>query len=181
MNADPYAPPAYRIVTAPFIFWGGRMLAVLRAVSLMVFWLTLFVIYRTGVIAIEGPAGRAAGIVSAMLVGMYFEVGWSIRIYGTEFTLYFATALLLYCLVRGIRVNDWPHLTWIGLGFALGLGLLSKVSFALLAGPPMVVALGLVVTGRMPGLSIWKLLASAAIATVIAGPFYYLHGKVACM
>jgi hypothetical protein len=110
---------------------------------------------------------------------MYLEVGWSIRIYGTEFTLYFSTALLLYCLARGTRIYPRPHLTWIGLGFALGLGMLSKVSFPLIAGPPLLVAGVLVLMRKMPGLSIWKLIASAAIAFVMAWPFYSRHWQTA--
>jgi hypothetical protein len=174
MDEDPNRPPAYRLVSLPFIFTGIRMLALLRAISLLVFWLTLYVIYRTCTITLDGPTGKAAGIFAVLLLSMYVEVNWSIRVYGTEYTLYFATALMLLCVACAMREGR-SHLVWIGLGFAVGLGFLSKVSFALLAIPMGCVLVRLIFTGRLPGLSLWKLTGSAIIAAAMCWPWYHLH------
>ncbi len=175
LNSDPWIPPAYRILSAPFVFTGIRMLAMLRAISLAVFWLSLYLTYRTGAAVLPGPSGKVAGITAAMLLGLYSEIGWSVRVYGTEHTLYLATALLLFCIALATRSQVESHRTWIWLGVALGLGLLSKVSFVFIAGPAIGMVVILMILGRMPGLAWWKLLASMLIALAMTWPYYHLH------
>jgi hypothetical protein len=172
---DPNRPPGYRIITLPFIFTGIRMLALLRAISLLFFWLTLYVIYRICTVTLDGLAGKAAGIFAVFLLSLYVEINWSIRVYGTEFTLYFSTALMLLCVACATRDSGRSHLTWMGLGFAVGLGFLSKVSFALLAVPVGCVVVESILAGRLPGLSLWKVAGAAAIAAVMCWPYYHLH------
>jgi hypothetical protein len=174
-NQDPYRPPGYRLVSLPFIFTGIRMLALLRAVSLWVFWLTLFVVYRICTVTLDGPRGKAAGIFAVLLLSMFVEINWSIRVYGTEYTLYFSTALMLLCVACALRESSSAHRIWIGLGFSVGLGFLSKLSFALLAAPVACFVLGLMFIGRVPGLSIRKIIGAVIIAGLMCWPYYHLH------
>ena len=175
INADHNRPPGYRIVSLPFVFLGVRMLPMLRGLSLGVFWVTLYLIYRTVAIVIDGPAGKIAGIVAAALTALYLEVGWSVRLYGTEYTLYFSVALMLFCLARSTRAAGNDAGTWTGLGFALGLGILSKLSFVLLALPVGCVVLTLVLFRQLPGLSVLKLIGALAIGCLMAWPYYRYH------
>ncbi len=175
MHADHDRPPGYRIVSLPFVFLRTRMLPTLRAVSLIVFWATLGVMYRTAVVVLPGGAGRAAGAAAAMLAAIYLEVGWSVRVYGTEYTLYFAVAAVLWCFARGLRPGRPPGWTWAWLGLSLGLGILSKLSFLFLAAPVGLVVLAMSITGRLPGLPPGRLCGAAAIGLALAFPWYRYH------
>ncbi len=175
VNADPNRPPGYRVVSLPFVFLGTRMLPTLRAVSLLAFWATLWVTYRTAVVAVPGPAGRAAGAIAALLLSLYLEVGWSVRVYGTEYTLYLAVALMIWCFARAARRDRPVGWTWLWLGLSLGLGILSKMSFLFLAGPVGLVVLTLSITRRLPGLPVGWLCAAATIGAAMAYPYYHTH------
>ncbi len=175
VNADHDRPPGYRIASLPFVFLGTRMLPTLRAVSLLVFWATLAVMYRTAVVAVPGPGGQAAGAVAAVLASIYLEVGWSVRVYGTEYTLYLAVATMLWCLARALRPGRRPGWTWAWLGLSLGLGILSKMSFLFLAGPVGLVVLAMSLTGRLPGLPVGRLCAAAGVGAAMAFPWYRYH------
>ena len=175
INADHDRPPGYRIASLPFEFLGMRMLPTLRAVSLVVFWATLGVVYRTAAVVLPGWPGRAAGAVAAMLVSIYLEIGWSVRVYGTEYTLYLAVAVMLWCAARALVPRDRPGWTWVWLGLALGLGILSKMSFLFLAGPVGLVVLAMSIAGRLPGLPVGRLFGAAAIGAAMAFPWYRYH------
>ena len=175
INADHHRPPGYRMVAAPFLFLGVAMLPMLRALSLGLFWMTLYILYRTATLVLDGAAGKIAGLVTATLVGLYLEVGWAARLYGTEYTLYFSVALLLWCVARSTTESGRSTSTWILLGFSLGLGVLSKLSFLFLAAPAGAVVFGLVLRKKLPGLTIWKLLGALLIGCAMARPYYRYH------
>jgi hypothetical protein len=174
VNADPNRPPAFRVASLPLLYLGTRVLPTLRAVSLIVFWATLLVMYQTAVVAVPGPAGKAAGAIAAILASLYLEVGWSVRVYGTEYTLYFAVALMLWCFARAARA-DRPGWTWLWLGLALGIGILSKMSFLFLAGPVGLLVGVLSLTKRLPGLPFGRLCGAAVIGAAMAFPWYRYH------
>ena len=175
LNADPARPPGYRIASLPFVFLGTRMLPTLRAASLLVFWATLVVMYRTAAVALPGRAGVAAGAIAALLASIYLEVGWSVRVYGTEYTLYLAVAVMLWCFARALHPGRPPGWTWLWLGLSLGIGILSKMSFLFLAGPVGLLVLGLSLTRRMPGLPIGRLCGAAVVGAAMAFPWYRYH------
>ncbi len=175
LHRDVQRPPGYRVVSLPFVYLQTAVLPTLRAVSLAVFWATLYVIYRTGRAALPGPVGVAAGALSAALVAVYLEVGWSVRVYGTEYTLYLAVAAMLLCVARATRPAGLTHGTWVGLGLALGLGVLSKLSFLMLAAPVGALAGVLVLTGRLPGLTMRRLVGAAGVGAAIDYPYYRYH------
>ncbi len=175
LHADIYRPPAYRIFTAPLLGLHLPMLAKLRAISFLFFWATLFVIYRVCTAALPFPAGRAAGMLTVTLICLSPEIGWSIRIYGTEYPLYFATALTLFFLVRSTGPRAPSHWNWIGLGIALAIGLLSKFSFVLLAAPLMATAAVLIFRRKLPGLLPVHFAAAIVLAAVLSLPYYSYH------
>ena len=90
--------------------------------------------------------------------------------FSTEGPLYLATAAMLYCVIR-IWFDNPRHLSsWVGLGTAVGIGLLAKASFLAILVPLLV--LWLVVERRqdlgIPSLAKeWK---AGVLALLIAGP-----------
>jgi hypothetical protein len=97
--------------------------------------------------------------------------------FGTEAPLYLATSAMLLYLFRSLNDGAEHSRDWIGLGIAVGLGLLSKTSF-LLIGPPALLC-WLVVARRkklvVQWLGFW--LKAGIVATLIAGPWWLLHAK----
>jgi Dolichyl-phosphate-mannose-protein mannosyltransferase len=175
LHDDIYRPPAYRIFTAPLLTMHLPMLAKLRTTSFLFFWATLFVVYRICTTTLPFPAGRAAGMLAVVLICLSPEIGWSIRIYGTEYPLYFATALTLLFLIRSAGPRAPSHWSWIGLGIALAIGLLSKFSFVLLAAPLMATAAIFIFRRKLPGLPPVHFAAAVALAAVLSLPYYSYH------
>jgi hypothetical protein len=181
LHNDPNRPPGLRVVSLPFVFLGTKMLPTLRMMSLLCFWLTLWLVYKTVRTVVPGPGGITAAIAAIMALSLDLEVGWSIRVFGTEYVLYLSVALAMYALARAAVSENRSHWTWILLGLSLGLGMLSKVSFVMLAGPAGLVAMSMALTGRLPGLSVKPALATlrlagaALIGTLICGPYYRYH------
>ncbi len=175
MNADHNRPPGYRIVALPFVYVGTAILPTLRGLSHLLFLVTLVIVYLTCATAVPGNSGKAAGLSAAMLVALFSTVGWAIRVFGTEYTLYFSVALMLLCLARATRPGLNRHLTWIGLGFAMGLGVLSKLSFITMAAPAGLLAFILIQNKKLPGLSLLALIGAVIIGSSMAYPWYRFH------
>jgi hypothetical protein len=175
INADHNRPPGYRIPALPLVYLGTPILPTLRELSHLFFWATLAIVYLTCTTAVPGNAGRAAGLAAAILLSLYLTVGWAIRVFGTEYTLYFSVALMLLCLARATRPDLHRHLTWIGLGLAMGLGVLSKLSFITIAAPAGLLAFILIQNRQLPGLSLLGLIGSTVIGAAMAYPWYRFH------
>ena len=171
IHDDIYRPPAYRLFTAPLLSLHLPMLAKLRATSLLFFWATLVIIYKTCTTALPTSTGPLAGLLAVILISLSPEIGWSIRIYGTEYPLYFATALALFFVIRSTKSNS-AHWNWIGLGIALAIGLLSKFSFVLLAAPLMATAVIFLFRKKLPGLPPIHFAAAITLAAGLSLLYY---------
>src|SRR5262249_35301639 len=99
--------------------------------------------------------------------------------FGTDAPLYLATAAMLYYLFVLWSDSSEHFGTWIGLGLAIGLGLLSKASFIPIALPVLVFSWA-VSLRRNPGFSsLLPMLKAGALALLVAGPWWVLNLKAA--
>lgn len=175
-------PPAYRILAAPLLGLFGFHPAVARIESLICFALSVAFIY----LLTKRIANASAGAIAALIFSLSPVVVSAISWYGSEGPLYLATSAMLYYLCR--IWTDSPHLetergSWIGLGLAVGLGLLAKTSFILIGLPVLIFAWGqsLMASRRHPEARSTSapLLRATALAFMMAVPWWALNFRSA--
>jgi 4-amino-4-deoxy-L-arabinose transferase-like glycosyltransferase len=164
----PYRPPAYRLMAIPVTLTIGPKLLVLRAIGVLAFLASAWLMYRAVAIASD----RRAGLLAAMLFGCSLGMIDACRWYGTESTSYLAIAGSMWCMFRLVRDPRAPHRWWIGLGVAIGVGLLSKMSFPWIVGPMYGVILIAAIAKQVPWRTIGKLALAGVVALLVAGPWY---------
>ena len=168
-------PPAYRILALPVLGTIGFHTVALRLISLTCFVLSALLVY----LAVRRVASAAGGGFAALIFCLSPIVIRANMWFSTEGPLYLATAALLYCVIRIWYDNQSHWSNWVGLGTAVGIGLLAKASFLAILVPLLV--LWLVVEHRrdlgIPSLAKeWK---AGLLAFVIAGPWWILNIKPA--
>jgi 4-amino-4-deoxy-L-arabinose transferase-like glycosyltransferase len=161
-------PPAYRMIVAPITIPFGVSAAGVRYISIAVFAVTLAIIYRLG----RRLAGPACGAFIVLLLTTGPTMLLCAVKFGTEFPLYLSVAGSLYFLTRRLQTPQRSLSDVLGLGFFLGLGLLSKTSFVMVAAPMMAVAFVLAWRGNMPGLSPAFVLKAALVGGLLAFPWW---------
>ncbi len=173
--ADTSRPPAYRILALPFLALTGFHTTVARLSSLVWFALSAWFIYA----ATRRVASQVAAAFAVLIFSLSPEiVSASIR-FGTEGPLYLSTGAMLYYLFACWDGGSERRLNWIGLGLALGLGALSKSSFAAIAAPVLVFWF---VARCWMNLGLPKLTAlykACALGVIIAAPWWLLDEKEA--
>ena len=117
------------LVATPFF---GANLTTLRAVSLAAFVGALWFLYW----GVRAVAGEGAGLLVVMLLAVSPIVTFAVQVFGTECSLYLSVAATFCFLLQAIASPSPAPRAWIGLGIALGVGTLSKVSFPLIVGLP---------------------------------------------
>lgn len=166
-------PPAFRILALPFLALFGFHAMTARLVSLVCFGLSSWYTY----LAASRIANRFAGAFAALIFALSPEVISASIFFSTDAPLYLATsAMLFYTFVCWRDGSEHPG-NWIGLGLAVGLGFLSKASFAAIAFP--VLAFWFVVSrwghfGIPPIASQRK---AGALALLVAAPWWVLNVK----
>src|SRR5271166_4026701 len=168
-------PPAYRVLVLPVLGLFGFHVTLARLVSLACFALSSWFIY----LAARRVGSRAAGAFAVLVFALSPEVISASMFFGTEGSLYLATSAMLYYILASWTDKSEHTGNWIGLGLAIGLGFLSKTSFVLIALP--VLAFWLVIE-RYGHLRIPRLASqakAAALAFVVAGPWWVLNIKAA--
>jgi len=168
-------PPAYRLLALPLLGLLGFHTTTARCTSLICYALSSLFVY----LASRRIAGRGAGGF-AMLCFLLSPVVVSASIwFSTEGPLYLATSAMFYFLFRIWDDRTEQSIGWIGLGLAIGLGLLSKASFIAIMAPVMLLWL---VAGRWERIgighliSLWK---AGLVALIVAGPWWALNIKPA--
>ena len=168
-------PPAYRILALPFLSLFGFHTTLARMVSLTCFALSAWFIY----LAARNIDGKVAGAIAVLIFALAPDVVSASMFFGTDAPLYLATSAMLYYLFAFWSEPSERPRNWIGLGAAVGLGFLSKTSFAIIALP--VLAFALVVRHYkyfgIPSLA--SQLKAAGLASIIAGPWWLLNVKKA--
>lgn len=155
LRLDPLRPPLHRVLALPVSIPARADLFALRLCSFALFLVAALLMAD----AVRAVAGAAAGITAFLLLLAAPILVHSTRIFGTEYAMLLAAALLVWSLAR-------RHAA--GVAIAIGLGLLTKASFLLAALPLLAVALLLQVLPRR------TLALSCAIGVVLALP-WWLH------
>lgn len=173
----PERPFAYRVVALPFTFLWGPRIEVMRLSSLACYAGAAILIFLTG----RRMAGQQAGIIAAMLFLLSPTViASSVRFY-TEGVTYLAVAALLFSGARVLTAEKLSTLDWIGLGLCSGFGLLTKISFMVMAVLPLLLLY--VFTSRQFGIrqSTWFFAKAAVIAAAVSAPWWIKNHAAALM
>src|SRR5208337_823936 len=160
-------PPGYRLLALPFLSVFGFHTTIARMVSLACYGLSAWFIYR----AANRIGGQVSGTIAVLIFALSPEVVSASIVFGTDPPLYLAVSAMLYYLFSIWSDSRELPTNWIGLGLAVGLGFLSKASFALIALP--VLAFALVVRHyKYPGVpSVSSQFKAGVLASLIAGPW----------
>jgi hypothetical protein len=157
---DPLRPPAYRVFALPF----PSKVIVLRSVSLAVSLIALALL----VLAVRGVSTTSGALLAAAMAlampGVLTSAGW----FGTEYPLFLAVAILMAALI--------PRVSAIGVALAVALGLLSKTTFVVIAGPALLVAL---LFARRDRRAVSQLFAGGVAGAAIAAGWWLWHARPA--
>lgn len=168
-------PPAYRLFAVPVLALFGFHPTTARLVSLLCFALSAAFIY----LATRRIASQLAGAFAVLIFCLSPQVVSASIWFSTEGPLYVATSAMLYYLFMSWTDPSERSSKWIGLGLAVGLGLLSKTSFLLLSLPVLAFAV-VAARCRHVGVSPLKSLCKAgALALLIAGPWWVFNSRSA--
>ncbi len=172
VSEDRTRPPAYRLLVLPITLIFGAPAALLRFIALAGLGLSVGLTFLIA----QRIAGRTAGAFTvAFLCLCPIVVGPGMRFY-VDYPYYLAIAALLYFLL-----GDWQPSSrnWLGLGLAVGLGLLAKPPFLLMGMPLLLLA------GILRHYQIWTgpdlLTLGKALGTgiVVALPWWIFNAKPA--
>lgn len=167
IGGDPFRPPAYRLFALPFLALFGFHTVLARFLTLGFWVATAVLIYLTS----RRIASPVAGAVAVLIFCLAPEVLSASIFFSTEGPLFLATSAMLYFL-WDYWSDGSPRNHWIGLGLTLAVGLLSKITFVLIAFP--ILALALVSDrARNHGMQqVKELLKAGALAFIIAAPWW---------
>jgi len=166
-------PPAYRILSLPVFAVAGFHPFVARLVSLACFSVASWFVYK----AAGRIASPVAGAISVLVFALSPEVLAASMFFGTDTSIYLATAATLYYVFACWTGDSELRSNWIGLGLALGLGFLSKPSFAVIALPIFAYWWALDRWGHLELPKLNSRRKAAALALVIAAPWWLLRIK----
>jgi hypothetical protein len=168
LTEDRIRPPAYRLLTLPFVVLFGFSPFKTRLVSIGFFVVSLLLIS----LPLKRLATPMAGAIAVLVLVLSPIMIFSIMIFGTEFPLFFAVASTIYFVFKDWGRPQESKYGWIGLGLSLGLGALAKTSFALIAGPMMLILLFEVWRRMIDVPSIQFLLKGVLLGCFIALPWW---------
>jgi len=164
-------PPAYRLLALPVVAVFGFHATTARLVSLACYGLSCGFIY----LATRRIAGRGAASFAVLVFALSPEVVAGSIFFGTDAPLYLAVSAFLYYLFKVWTDGTEQGKNWIGLGLALGLGLLAKASFFAIAVPVLAFWW---VAGHYKWIdvpSIRTQFKAGLLAALIAGPWWVLN------
>lgn len=164
-------PPAYRLIADPILAVFGTATATARLVSLACFSLAAWFVFLSGRLL----GGRVAGAFAALLFCLSPEVIAASSFFGTDASLYLATSAMLFFLFRRLRDSDVQSWDWIGLGFAVSLGFLSKTSFFVLGPPGLLVWLAVCIHQKRGRQGVLFLMKAGLLSALLAGPWWYFN------
>ncbi len=169
IGGDIRRPPANLLVALPFLVVFGFHTAVARFVTLACWGISAWFIYLTT----RRIASPTAGAVAALVFCLSPEVISASIFFSTEGPFFLATASMLYFVSAYWSDEAEPRRrNWIGLGLAIGLGFLSKSSFALIAVPVLLITL-FFARRRQPSLpTTISFIKAAALGVIIAAPWW---------
>ena len=164
-------PPAYRILALPVLGLFGFHTAVARLLTLALFGFSGWFVY----LATCRIGSRVAGAFAVLVFCLSPQVVSASIWFSTEGTLYLATSAMLYyvfvCWADGSGRRD----TWVGLGLAIGLGLLSKASFIVIAVPLLLLWFVLGRWGQVGLPNLTSQRKAGLLALFVAAPWWLLN------
>src|SRR6266849_7770067 len=168
IGGDIRRPPANLLVALPFLVVFGFHTAVARFVTLACWGISAWFIYLTT----RRIASPTAGAVAALVFCLSPEVISASIFFSTEGPFFLATSVMLY-FVSFYWSDGVEHPRgWIWLGLAIGLGLLSKSSFVLIAVPVLAVTF-LFVRRNHPNVpALASFIKAGVLAFVVAAPWW---------
>jgi len=168
IGGDIRRPPANLLLALPFLTVFGYHTAIARLVTLACWGVSSWLIYLT-VRRISSPA---AATIAVLVFCLSPEVISSSVFFSTEGPFFLATALMFYCASFYWDGNVEHLYSWSWLGIALGVGLLSKSSFVLIAAPVLAVTFYFV-RRNYPSIPVTSsFIKSGALAFVVAAPWW---------
>jgi 4-amino-4-deoxy-L-arabinose transferase-like glycosyltransferase len=164
LSVGPY-PPFAHLVALPFVLLFEPTIDALLAANLVFLGIVLGCVYGLGRLF-----GRPfTGVLAAFLVGMYPVIYGLSRHYLLDIPLTAMVTLSIFCL---LRAGNFKRLApSVLLGVSLGLGMLTKWTFAVFLAGPLLIAT-LYTVKRFPFTHTRNLLIACLIGGVIAGPWY---------
>jgi hypothetical protein len=175
LYADGGRPPAYRILAMPVFFLFGFSVRAGRLVAIGVSMVSFLLVYLTARRLV--PPETAAFTV--LLLALSPEVLFASSFFSTEYPLYLATAAMLYVIIGAWDRERATLGGTLGLGLALGVGLLAKSSFVLIAGPLLAVALIAPRVSAIKGPGPAWLLKGTALGVALALPWWWRNAAQA--
>jgi dolichyl-phosphate-mannose-protein mannosyltransferase len=168
-------PPAYRLLAFPLIGVLGYHTTEARMISLACFALSAFFVF----LSVRRISRPEAGAFAALIFALSPEVVSASIFFGTDTSLYLATAAMLYFIFASWSDGEQRTSNWVGLGCAVGLGFLAKTSFILIALPVFVFwfAASRSIHFKIPPLSSQR--RAGALALLIAAPWWALNVRSA--
>jgi 4-amino-4-deoxy-L-arabinose transferase-like glycosyltransferase len=168
IGGDIRRPPANLLLALPFLALFGFHTAIARLVTLACWGASAVSIYWTT----RRLGSPAAGSIAVLIFCISPEVISASIFFSTEGPLFLATSVMLYFLSFYWSDGVVHPRGWIGLGLAIGLGLLSKSTFVLLAIPVLLLTLFFALRKDVGVLARWSFFKAGALAGLVAAPWW---------
>jgi len=169
IGGDIRRPPANLLLALPFLVAFGFHTAVARLVTLACWAGSAWFIYLTT----RRIANPTAGALAALVFCLSPEVISASIFFSTEGPFFLATSTMLYFVSSYWTDDSEPaRSNWMGLGLAIGLGFLSKSSFALIAVPVLLVTLFFARRRQLNFPATIAFIKAGALGLIIAGPWW---------
>lgn len=166
-----FRPPAYRILALPFLAPFGYHTTLARFSSMACFGVSALFIYLT----VCRIGSRIAGAFAVLVFALSPEVIGASIFFSTEGPMFLATSALLYYIFVYWTEEVPRARTWIGLGLAIGLGLLSKSSFILIAFPPLAFVLFENFRKHRGLRGVAPVIKAGVLGFLVAAPWWFVH------
>lgn len=166
-------PPAYRLLATPVVGIFGYHATGARLISLACFALSALFVF----LAVRRVSTPAAGAFAALVFIISPEVVSASIFFGTDTSLYLATAAMLYFIFASWSDGEQRTYNWVGLGCAVGLGLLAKATFTLIALPVFGFWFSANHWTRLKLPLFTSQLKAAALAFLLAAPWWMLNAR----
>lgn len=168
IGGDIRRPPASLLVALPFLTLFGFHAAVARFVTLTCWFASACFIYLT-----NRRLGTAAAAAIAVLVFCLApEVISASIFFSTEGPLFLAISMMLFFLSYYWTDATVHPSNWIGLGFAIGLGVLSKSTFVLIAIPALGASLFICYRNRSNTRASLSFFKAGVLGFAVAAPWW---------
>jgi 4-amino-4-deoxy-L-arabinose transferase-like glycosyltransferase len=168
IGGDVRRPPANLLLALPFLALFGFHTAIARLVTLACWGASAWFIFLTT----RRIASPVAGAVAVLIFCLSPEVISASIFFSTEGPFFLATSMMLYFVSYSWSDEMERSRNWIGLGLAMGLGLLSKSTFALVAFPALAASFFFCFRIRSNISASISFLKAGALAFVVAAPWW---------